>query len=92
MMHNATGPWTGCNYADTAKFATGEEGKIYISDTDRKILRNLAGRVAELASIDEQQEKIKLWTDHNALRTTQPLVLCDPENGWNDIITEETLE
>ena len=37
-------------------------------------------------------EKIKLWKDHNSLRTTQPIIFCDPENGWNDIITGNILK
>jgi hypothetical protein len=35
MMHNATGPWTGCSYQDTAKYATGEEGK-YLFDREER--------------------------------------------------------
>ena len=92
MMHNATGPWTGCSYQDTAKYATGEEGKIFVSESDREILRKLAGRVADLAVKEKQQEKIKLWKDHNTLKTKRPVVFCDPENGWNDIIMDDILQ
>ena len=92
IMPNATGPWKGCALLDTAKFATGEKGKISVSEKDREILRGLAGRVAEFAAHDIQQKKIKLWKDHNSLRTPQPVILADPENGWNDIITEDVLE
>lgn len=92
IMPNATGPWKGCALLDTAKFATGEAGKISITDKDRKILRKLAGIVAEAASQEIQQKKIQLWKDHNSLKTKQPLILADPENGWNDIITENTLK
>jgi len=28
IMHNDTGPCTGCNYAYAAEYTTGEEGKI----------------------------------------------------------------
>ena len=48
IMHNDTGPWTGCNYADTAKYTTGGEGKIFTLETDREILRRLASKVADL--------------------------------------------
>ncbi len=92
IMPNATGPWKGCALLDTAKFATGEKGKISVTDKDRKILRDLAGRVAEIAEQEIQKKKIKLWKDHNSLKTTQPVILADPENGWNDIITEDILE
>ena len=64
MMHNATGPWTGCNYADTAKYATGEAGQVFVSDEDKLILRGLAERVAKLAQDGSQKEKIQLYTGH----------------------------
>ncbi|MES0341504.1 MAG: hypothetical protein ABUK08_04230, partial [Candidatus Humimicrobiaceae bacterium] len=92
IMSNATGPWTGCNHADSVKYATGEEGEIFIYADDRNILRGLAARVADLAVKEEQDEKIRLWKDHNALRTEKPVILCDPENGWNDIITDDLLQ
>jgi len=92
MMLNATGAWTGCNYQDTAKYNTGEPGKVFVSDEDRQILRKLAEKVANLAKDKSQAEKIKLWKDHNTLRVTRPLILCDPENGWNEIITEDLLQ
>ncbi|MGI6172890.1 MAG: hypothetical protein ACOYI8_03215 [Christensenellales bacterium] len=38
-----------------------------------------------------QGEKRKLWTRHNDLQTNQPLVFCDPENGWHEIITQDML-
>jgi hypothetical protein len=54
-------------------------------------LRALAGRVAEIAALPVQKEKAALWTAHNDLQTTQPLVFIDPENGWNEIIRPEML-
>ena len=55
-------------------------------------LRTLGKRVAEIAALPVQKEKARLWTAHNDLQTTQPLVFIDPENGWNEIITPEMLE
>ena len=92
IMANATGVWTGCNYQDTARYCAAEAGEVFISDQDRDVLRKLAERVANLASKDSEKEKIKLWKDHNALRTTRPVIFCDPENGWNEIITSDILE
>jgi len=66
--------------------------KLVISKEDRGILRGLGGRVAELAADPVQQEKRDLWYRHNALEDTRPLIFCDPENGWNEIISDEELE
>ena len=54
---------------------------------DRNILKKLAYKIKKIANRDEQKEKIKLWKDHNMLKRTKPLIFCDPENGWNEIIT-----
>ena len=63
-----------------------------MSKEDRKVLRGLAGHVAELAARPVEAEKRNLWFRHNALAPDRPLVLCDPENGWNEIITPHQLE
>ena len=55
-------------------------------------LRRLAERVAEIAALPIQMEKAKLWTLHNDLKTSQPLVFIDPENGWNECIPADTLK
>ncbi|MDR0878697.1 MAG: hypothetical protein LBN21_11640 [Treponema sp.] len=54
-------------------------------------LRRLASRVAEIAAWPEMDRKKKLWTAHNDLKTTEPVVFIDPENGWNQIIDAKTL-
>lgn len=56
------------------------------------LLRQLASKVAELAARPLEQEKRQLWVDHNALRPTRPVVFCDPEIGWNEIIAPDSLE
>jgi hypothetical protein len=58
---------------------------------DRGFLRRLAGKVAELAARPIEQEKRALWYKHNALQPTRPLVFCDPENGWGEIVTADSL-
>jgi len=58
-----------------------------ISTKDRQVLRRLASQVAELAARPIEQEKRKLWYRLNALEPTRPVIFCDPENGWNEIIT-----
>lgn len=65
---------------------------LSISRADRETLRALAGRVAGLAARPIEAHKHQLWTQHNALQATRPLVFCDPERGWNEIIGAEELE
>ncbi len=73
-----------------------QEGPIPVDLTlhpgEGEILCRLAGQVAELAARPVEQEKRRLWYDHNALKPTRPLIFCDPENGWNEIIRPEHLE
>jgi len=71
--------------------ATVERDALRIDGRDRSVLRDLARRVAELAARPAEDEKRRLWYDHNALRPTRPLIFCDPENGWNEIITDRDL-
>jgi len=72
--------------------ATSNASDMVFTPRDRDILRRLASRVAELAARPIEQEKRDLWYRHNALEPTRPLVFCDPENGWNEIITQDGLE
>lgn len=66
--------------------------KIYLDSKDQEIIRFLANRVRELADLPEQEEKRKLWYRHNALEKTRPVIFCDPENGWNEIIRPQDLQ
>jgi hypothetical protein len=59
---------------------------------DRQVLRRLAAQVAELAARPVEQEKRALWYRHNALEPTRPLIFCDPENSWDEIIPPAQLE
>jgi hypothetical protein len=62
-----------------------------INPKDRQILSQLAERVAALAARDSEKTKRDLWYRHNALETTRPVIFCDPENGWNEIVTPDQL-
>lgn len=63
-----------------------------ISQKDRQTLRALASQVADLASRPLEDKKRNLWYKHNALESTRPLIFCDPENGWYEIITKDQLQ
>lgn len=58
---------------------------------ERERLRALASRVAELAARPIEKQKAALWTRHNDLESVEPVIFCDPENGWNEIIPVTSL-
>ena len=78
---------------------TGAEGRqlptltdIVIIEKDRNILRGLASRMAELAGRSSEEEKKELWYAHNDLKPVRPLIFCDPEGGWTEIIPDNSLQ
>ena len=60
---------------------------LYVSANERLVLRRLAERVAELAARPLEDQKRELWYRHNMVQPTRPVIFCDPENGWNEIVT-----
>lgn len=71
---------------------TGNISDISSSNRDALVLKRLASTVAEIADRPIEDEKRRLWYTHNDLGQTRPLIFCDPENGWNEIIKEEDIE
>lgn len=65
---------------------------LTVTARERELLKHLALRVAELAARPIEKEKAALWTQHNDLQTVRPLIFCDPENGWNEIITQTQIQ
>ena len=63
-----------------------------MTNKDKKILKDLAFHVAELAGKPRETVKKNLWYQHNNLSHTRPLIFCDPENGWYEIITAQQLK
>ena len=92
IPYNATGLWPSANFGDAPKYCSGVRGEVWVSRRDRERLRRLADRVAGLAARPAETEKRELWYEHNSLRSGRPLLLVDPENGWNEIVTPESLE
>lgn len=72
--------YTDCNYKD-----------LNIDLQDGEVLRNLSLLVKELAETPLMAEKKRLWNLHNNLEGERPMILCDPENGWHEIIPEKNL-
>ena len=83
---NATGLWPSASFGRTPAFAAGESGAVRIDLADRTVLRGLAMRLRALASRDQEAGKREAWYAHNSLKHARPLILVDPENGWNEII------
>ena len=92
IPYNATGLWPSANYGEAPKYSSGAAERVFISREDRDVLRRLASRLAKLAARSQEEEKRELWRAHNSLKSKRPLVLADPENGWNEIITPESIE
>jgi hypothetical protein len=63
-----------------------------IGPDDRAVLRRLAEQVAAAAASPAMQQTRELWRRHNQLQRTRPLVFCDPEQGWGEIIPPSQLE
>ncbi len=81
MEHSAAGIDNSRGIGENLEFSSEEIG----------LLRSLASKVAELAERPMESEKKKYWTAHNDLEECRPLILCDPENGWNEIITQDQI-
>jgi hypothetical protein len=69
----------------------GIDTKLNFTEKEITILKGLASTVAELAARPEEKEKAALWSAHNDLEETRPLIFADPENGWNEIITQDQI-
>ncbi len=65
---------------------------LKISPAEKTVLRDLAKRVAKIAESRRMDDTRRLWKDHNSLKKTRPVVFCDPENGWNEIVTEKQMK
>ena len=66
--------------------------RMMITQDERILLKELAKKLRECAERPIEAEKRRLWTDHNDLKATRPVIFCDPENGWEEIIPESSLQ
>ena len=89
MEHYGRGESTGLDQTALGKIQTGfTPGDLYISEEDGNVLRDLAEKVVKIADSTRMKEIRHLWKKHNELENTRPVIFCDPENGWNEIVTE----
>jgi hypothetical protein len=92
IPNNATGIWPAKCFGASAEFCAGIAGDNYISEKDKTILQRLAQKVQILSERSQETEKRDLWFKHNDLKEKYPVILTDPENGWNEIITADMLQ
>ena len=60
---------------------------------DAEILRDLAKQLSEIASGGNQDEKRKLWSDFNSMKTRQvPVYILDPQGVWREIFSQSDLK
>lgn len=64
---------------------------LLFSEKEKQHLKRLADRTAQIAALPVQKVKAELWRAHNDLKTTEPVVFIDPENGWNECIPGNVL-
>ncbi len=93
MNDYGNGKSTGLEQTVSGKILTGfVPGDVSMAAGDRQVLRKLAERVAAIATGPKMADTRRLWTRHNRLERGRPLFFCDPENGWNEIITEAQMQ
>jgi len=90
-FNNSSGVWDGFSLMGEPAYCCGGVNEFHISDKDKDILRRLAEEVSGFAIKKIEDDKKKLWREHNDLKSKYPIIFCDPENGWNEIITGEML-
>jgi hypothetical protein len=62
-----------------------------VNQKDRKILRELAKRLAEVASLPVMAERRTTWKLHNSLGRVRPMILVFPEGAWRELTPEASL-
>src|ERR1017187_10191926 len=93
MEHYDNGKSAGLEQTVSESIQTGfRAADLDLQSGEKDVLRELAERVAGLAALPVMAEKRELWRKHNRLEKTRPIIFCDPENGWNEIITERQLK
>ena len=65
---------------------------LTITPAERDVLRRLGERVMALSTRQIEAEKKTLWMRTNSLQAARPLILCDPEFSWREIIPDAELE
>ena len=62
-----------------------------MTEADRRIIRELAWRVAEIAEDPVQHHRRMIWYAQNALKPIRPPVFVSPDWAWAELIPEAAL-
>jgi hypothetical protein len=63
-----------------------------LTEEDRRLLRGLAERVAEIASDPINEQRRQRWREHNGLKKGKPIVLVFPEGAWAELLPSDRLK
>ena len=63
-----------------------------VSSEDRRILRDLAHRVAEIAARPEMRERRDEWVRHNRMAPGRPMIYIGPEGAWGELVPASALK
>ncbi|MCD8349043.1 MAG: hypothetical protein LUC93_00340 [Planctomycetaceae bacterium] len=77
---------------DSLPNTAGIETTLVFAADEKAVLRDLAKQVADLAARPEQAARRAAWIAHNDLKSDRPVVFCDPEFGWNEVIPQDHLQ
>jgi hypothetical protein len=61
------------------------------SREDRATLRELARRVKEAAADPRMAERRRHWTEHNDLKSAEPVIWLSPEGAWRELVPDASL-
>ncbi len=61
-----------------------------VSQSDCEVLRQLAGRVREIAELPIIKERRELWYGVNACQAKRPMVLAYPDGCWDECLNESS--
>ena len=87
------GPSTGLEQTVAGRIVTGFARDDLCMTADGQSRAAAAGRTGRRhRRRPAMAETRRLWTKINRLEKTRPAVFCDPENGWNEIITEAQMQ
>jgi hypothetical protein len=63
-----------------------------IDPADRRTLRELARRAAEIGHLPVMAQRREQWKRHNALERVRPMLLVFPEGAWRELLPASMLQ
>lgn len=63
-----------------------------INSEERKIIRELAKKVSDIADLPIMGQRREMWKKHNRLEHLKPMLLVFPEGAWHELIPGSVLK